>query len=219
MAKKTQPRKAGAARPEPRHIPGLPIKIGVMGSAGGTDAGADDLAFRLGQEIARHGCHLVTGACPGLPHQAVKGAKAEGGLVIGISPGLNLEEHIIKYHSPYQGYDALIFTGSGLMGREIENIRTCDIVVFIGGRSGSLGEFAIAYDESKIIGGLQGAGGISDQIDTILAAIKKETAAVIVTSRDPAILTEELLQTYQSHLRPHYETLLANAPPDGTLDD
>ena len=27
-------------------------------------------------------------------------------------------------------YDAIIYTGSGLMGREIENIRSCDVVIF-----------------------------------------------------------------------------------------
>ena len=78
----------------------------------------------MGQEIARRGCVLITGACPGLPHQAVLGAKSVGGTVVGISPALNFEEHAMKYASPYHGYDAIIYTGSGLMGREIENIRS-----------------------------------------------------------------------------------------------
>jgi len=41
------------------------------------------------------------------------------------------------------------------MGREVENIQTCDAVVIVGGRSGTLGEFAIAYDQAKIIGVLE----------------------------------------------------------------
>src|SRR5215471_17024427 len=139
----------------------LRISIGVMGSAGG-DLTREilDKAYRMGKEIARRGCVLVTGACPGLPHQAVLGANEDGGTVIGISPALNFEEHAMKYASPYHGYDAIIYTGSGLMGREIENIRSCDMVVFMGGRSGTLGEFAIAYDESKVIGVLRGPGGL-----------------------------------------------------------
>ena len=64
--------------------------------------------------------------------------------MVGISPALNLEEHVNKYRSRTRGYGAIIYTGSGLMGREIENIRSCDVVIFAGGRSGSLGEFAIA---------------------------------------------------------------------------
>src|SRR5207244_9938763 len=54
------------------------------------------------------------------------------------------------------GFDVLIYTGSGLMGREITNIRSCDIVVIVGGRIGTLGEFAIAYDEGRLIGVLTG---------------------------------------------------------------
>src|SRR5438093_12370710 len=42
------------------------------------------------------------------------------------------------------------------MGREITNIRSCDIVVIVGGRIGTLGEFAIAYDEGRLIGVLTG---------------------------------------------------------------
>ena len=42
------------------------------------------------------------------------------------------------------------------MGRELINIRSSDIVVVVGGRSGTLGEFAIAYEEGKLIGVLTG---------------------------------------------------------------
>ena len=61
-------------------------------------------------------------ASSGLPYEAVRGAKAKGGLVIGISPGLSLDEHRGRYRSPVDGFDVLIYTGSGLMGREITNI-------------------------------------------------------------------------------------------------
>ena len=95
------------------------VTIGVMGSAGGAlGKGVMEKVFGLGQEIARRGYVLVTGACPGLPHEAVKGAKSEGGITIGISPALNFAEHLMKYRSPCAGYDAIIYTGSGLMGRE-----------------------------------------------------------------------------------------------------
>ncbi|HEU4402954.1 MAG TPA: protein containing YHS domain protein, partial [Candidatus Polarisedimenticolia bacterium] len=83
----------------------LRITVGVMGSAGGS-LGQEvvDRAVEMGRVIAERGCVLVTGACPGLPHYAVKGAKAANGIVIGISPALNFEEHAMKYHSPYEGY-------------------------------------------------------------------------------------------------------------------
>ena len=190
-----------------------------MGSAGG-DLSRPILqkAYRMGQEIARRRCVLITGACPGLPHQAVLGARAEGGTVVGISPALNFEEHAMKYASPYHGYDAIIFTGSGLMGREIENIRSCDMVVFMGGRSGTLGEFAIAYDEAKVIGVLKGTGGITDKIETIISFIHKNTGAQVVYSEDPADLLERLFDVYNRKLLPYYKTILANSDPDGDLE-
>jgi len=75
----------------------LRISVGVMGSAGGDlNRQTLDKAFRMGEEIARRGCVLITGACPGLPHQAVLGAMKAGGTVVGISPALNFEEHAMK---------------------------------------------------------------------------------------------------------------------------
>jgi len=197
----------------------LRIAVGVMGSAGG-NLGRDVLekAFEMGRAIALRGCVLVTGACPGLPHEAVKGAKSANGMVVGISPALNFEEHAIKYRSPYAGYDALVYTGSGLMGREIENIRSCDLVVFMGGRSGTLGEFAIAYDEGKVIGVLQGTGGIADRMDVIVSLVQKQTGSQIVYSRDPADLLGRLIAVYEERLLPYYKTILANSDPDGKLE-
>lgn len=194
----------------------LHISVGVMGSAGGLlSQEVLDKAFEMGRAIALRGCVLITGACPGLPHQAVKGAKSANGVVVGISPALNFEEHAIKYRSPYQGYDALVYTGSGLMGREIENIRSCDLVVFMGGRSGTLGEFAIAYDEGKVIGVLQGSGGISDQMEVIVRLLQKETGSQIVYSREPHDLLNKLITVYEEKLLPYYKTILANSDPDG----
>jgi hypothetical protein len=198
----------------------LKITVGVMGSAGGhLSETAVNVATEMGRIIAARGCVLVTGACPGLPHCAVKGAKSAGGIVVGISPALNFEEHCIKYHSPYDGYDMLVYTGSGLMGREIENIRSCDLVVFMGGRSGTLGEFAIAYDEGKVIGILQGTGGIADRMETIVKLVEKETGAKIIYSREPAELLDGLIKVYNEKLLPYYKTILANSHPDGRPED
>jgi len=198
----------------------LRISVGVMGSAGG-DLGEEVTrkAFEMGRTIALRGCVLITGACPGLPHFAVKGAKSANGIVVGISPALNFEEHAMRYRSPYEGYDALVYTGSGLMGREIENIRSCDLVVFMGGRSGTLGEFAIAYDEGKVIGVLQGTGGIADRMETIVDLVQKRTGAQVLYSRDPHDLLEKLIAVYDEKLLPYYKTVLANSDPDGKAED
>lgn len=196
------------------------MTVGVMGSAGGLlPADVREKCYVLGQEIARRGCVLVTGACPGLPQEAVKGAKSVGGTVVGISPGHNLAEHVHQYRSPTAGYDVIVYTGSGLMGREIENIRTCDFVIFVGGRSGTLGEFAIAYDEAKVIGVLCGTGGIADRIETIIEFIEKDTGALLRYDDDPARLLDQLVEVYRDVLLPRYLSIVADANPDGILDE
>ena len=196
------------------------MSVGVMGSAGGKlEDRACQLVRRLGGAIARRGYILVTGACPGIPHEAVKGAKEEGGIVVGVSPALNLKEHVAKYHSPTRGYDAIIYTGSGLMGREIENIRSCDVVVFAAGRSGTLGEFAIAYDEAKVIGVLEGTGGITEHFREIIGIMKKETRAIVCYDADPERLLDKLEHMYKERILPQYLKAMKGHEPDGILED
>jgi uncharacterized protein (TIGR00725 family) len=179
------------------------LAIGVMGSAGGEMTPRQkEIARAIGAAIAEHDCTIITGACPGLPYEAHKGAKAAGGLSVGISPGLSLAEHIHKYQSPSDGYDVMIFTGSGLMGREITSIRSCDMVVILGGRSGTLGEFSIAYDEGKLIGVLKGSGGIADELPDIVGAIKKATGAHVIYDEDPTQLVSRLVEYYRKE---HYK--------------
>ncbi|MBN2099645.1 MAG: hypothetical protein JW753_08625 [Dehalococcoidia bacterium] len=195
------------------------MTIGVMGSAGGKLTAQVRRKVRsLGTGIAKRGYVLITGACPGLPHEAVKGAKEAGGIVVGVSPALNFEEHVNVYSSPTRGYDAIIYTGSGLMGREIENIRSCDVVIFAGGRSGTLGEFAIAYDEAKVIGVLTSTGGITDHLRTIIDMVNKRTGAVVCYDDDPDKLLDQLEEIYKSYIFPRNVSIMASGSgPDGQL--
>lgn len=183
----------------------MKLTIGVMGSASGElSEHCKTAAFSLGKAIAQADCFLVTGGCPGLPFEAARGAKSAGGFVLGISPGLSLDEHVRKYQSPTDYHDLLVFTGSGLMGREVVNIRSSDMVVIMGGRSGTLGELAIAYDEGKLIGVLTGTGGMSDIAESILSACKKDTGARVIYDSDPRRLVTRLLDVYRSahYLKP-----------------
>jgi uncharacterized protein (TIGR00725 family) len=180
----------------------LKIQVGVMGSAGGRiGKKARQKAYQLGREIAKCDCVLLTGACPGLPYEAVKGCKAEGGMTVGISPALNLHEHVARYRSPHRDFDVLIYTGDGLMGREITGIRSCDVVILVGGRSGTLGEFAIAYDEAKLIGVLQETGGVADHVDAIVDIVRKKTGATLIRDPQPDRLMAELIRVYRTRSR------------------
>lgn len=189
----------------------MKLKIGVMGSAtGNLSRRHKKIAYELGRAIAQNNCITITGACPGLPLESAKGANEAGGLVVGISPALSELEHVNKYHSPVEYHDVLIFTGSGLMGREVINIRSSDIVVIIGGRSGTLGEFSIAYDEGKLIGVLYGTGGISSEIKNIVKIIKKRTGAKIIYGEDPRILVKSLINYFTKKHYKHPSVYNAN---------
>lgn len=178
---------------------GAQIRFGVMGSAGGELAASClELCRELGRSIAKSGCCLLTGACPGLPHEAVLGAKEVGGHVIGISPAMSLKEHLETFASPYKEYDVLIFTGMGLMGREMINIRSSDIVIVVGGRSGTLGEFSIAYEEGKLIGVLTGTGGITAALPALETTLGKKTGAEVIYESNPQQLIARLRGRYLS---------------------
>lgn len=88
------------------------------------------------------------------------------------------------------------------MGREVINIRSSDIVVIVGGSSGTLGEFAIAYDEGKLIGVLQGSGGVTAQIPQLITSFCKDTGAHVIYEANPHTLRRKLTEVYTAH---HYK--------------
>jgi uncharacterized protein (TIGR00725 family) len=133
-----------------------------------------------------------------LPHEVVRGAKEAHGHVVGISPALNLKEHVERFTSPYEEYDVLIYTGLGLMGRELINIRSSDIVVVTGGRCGTLGEFAIAYEEGKLIGVLTGTGGITAVLSDVEKSLGKRTGAEVLYDTEPERLIASIIKRYKS---------------------
>lgn len=177
--------------------PSIAPQIGVMGSASGLimrNPKAVKNAQAVGRQIARNGCILVNGACPGLPDEAAKGAKQANGKTIGISPAISIRSHIEKYKSPVEHYDQFIFTGLGLMERDILNIRSCNGVIILPGGTGTLNEFTVAYDEGKPMGILTGCGGVADHIKEILSFCHREVTDRMVFSDDPQELVEKVLE-------------------------
>lgn len=174
------------------------LKIGIIGS-GSVPANQEInvKSYEIGKEIAERGCILLTGSGPGLPYEAIKGAKETNGLTIGISPASNLQDHIKRYNFPTRFFDVLIFTGFGLKGRNVLFIRSCDGVIVISGRIGTLNEFTIAYDEWKTIGVLKDTCGISDSIEDIIRKSGKKGGKIIYES-DPKTLVIKLIEDLKS---------------------
>jgi predicted Rossmann-fold nucleotide-binding protein len=66
----------------------------------------------LGRAIAERAGTLVTGTCSGLPYAVVLGARAAGGLVVGISPASTRHDHLFRHGCPTEGYTMLLLTGA-----------------------------------------------------------------------------------------------------------
>lgn len=146
-------------------------QICVSGAAKGDSVEeGKELARAVGAAIAKAGHSLMTGATVGLPNYAAEGYKAAGGkMSVGISPASSKVEHVLKYRLPLEAYDTILYTGLHYIGRDTLLITSSDGVVSIGGRLGTLHEFTIAMESDTPIGFLQGAGGISEEIQTIMS--------------------------------------------------
>ncbi len=177
--------------------------VGVMGASGDAFSTAEkarlgELAERLGAAIAKRGCILITGATTGLPDLVSRAAKRNGGLVVGVSPAANREEHANRYGLPEDNTEIIIYTGFGLKGRNVVNVRSSDIVVIFGGATGTLNEFTIAYDEGKVIGVLEGTSGIADHIQEVVNFCKKKTPATLLFDENPDTLIDRCLEALES---------------------
>jgi len=178
-------------------LPNYKMRIGVMGSASGwimRNEKSISGAQKIGEMVAKNDCVLVNGACPGLPDEAAKSAKNFGGQTFGVSPAISICSHVQKYKSPIDHYDGFLFTGLGLMMRDIINIRSSNGVVILPGGTGTLNEFTVAYDEGKPIGVLTGHDGVADHISEILDFCHREKTDRIFFSDDPEKLIPQLIK-------------------------
>lgn len=176
-------------------------KIAISGSAQGT-CSKDTVAKarEVGREIVRQGAILVSGATTGIPNEAARGSKEEGGFSIGLSPAVSEKEHTRVYHLPTRFYDVLIYTGFDYAGRNFLMTRTADAVIIICGRIGTLNEFTIAFEDKKPVGVLLESGRIADEIEHILE-VAQRVEGVVVYDREPRSLVRKILELIRKEKR------------------
>jgi predicted Rossmann-fold nucleotide-binding protein len=178
-----------------------PVKIAVFGSAkepgnstwlGWPDrerALAEELGFKLG-DIFGDKIEILTGACVGVPAIVARNARRYGTRVIGYSGEQTIEEHI---HNPnyenLNSFDELKLINpnervlNGLSERSLRMIKDGDAFVYLGGRTGTLLEYLMAFDGTdKPMYVLRGSGGIVDRIPRL--GIKKQRKAGMVYETD-----------------------------------
>ena len=124
--------------------------IGVMGPGDDVPQHVLDVAELLGQKIAQAGYVLLTGGSnTGIMQAATRGAKAAGGLTIGILKG---EDKI----NMAQGVDIPIVTGLGSARNNI-NVLTSDVIIACGIGVGTASEISLAIKAGKQVILLQGS--------------------------------------------------------------
>ena len=176
------------------HLHALKYKICVSGAAETGSCAKDALAKaeELGREIGRRGLILMTGATTGIPYWAAKGAKEEGGIVIGLSPAASKAAHLKSYRLPTDYHDLIIYTGFDYSGRNLLLTRSADAVIVVCGRMGTLNEFTIAFEDHKPIGVLEKTGGTADMIKEIVERTHRGPGEIIFSDK-PDVLLDKLL--------------------------
>jgi len=100
-----------------------------------------ELAFEVGRGIAQRQAVLICGGLTGVMEHAARGARAAGGLTIGVLPGDDTDDA-----NAY--IDIAIATGLG-HARNAILARTADGVVALGGGLGTLSEIALALGNRR----------------------------------------------------------------------
>jgi uncharacterized protein (TIGR00725 family) len=131
------------------------IKVVAVIGSGEPDALLDVLAEQVGRTVASAGYGLVCGGMGGVMEAACRGALAVygpgSGRIIGILPGTRKEDA-----NPY--VDVSIATGLGY-ARNVVVVLSADVVVAVGGATGTLSEIAYAWQHGKPICAFVPGGG------------------------------------------------------------
>lgn len=136
----------------------------VVAVIGGASEKQDPKIYVLAQDIGRslinEGCRLVTGGLGGIMRASSSGARSstawEDGMILGIIPSYDRS-------TANEFVDIVIATGIQ-MGRNALVVATADVVIAIGGGSGTLSEMALAWQMGKPIIAMTGCKGWSHQL-------------------------------------------------------
>ncbi len=118
------------------------VQITLIGDSEEIDEN-NKIAYDIGSFIASKGWILITGGREGVMTASSEGSMNNGGLAISLLPGENIDAG-----NPYS--TVTIATGIGY-ARNSMNVLSADVVVVVGGGSGTLSEIAYAWAYNKPI--------------------------------------------------------------------
>ena len=135
----------------------MPRFIAVCGSDDCETLRAETLAVaeEIGRLVAQRGGILLSGGRGGVMRAACKGAKAAGGLTVGILPESKDEAN--------EYIDVPLATGLGLR-RNMVIVHAADVVIALHGRWGTLNEISFAQIFGRPLVLVRGLGGCVDDV-------------------------------------------------------
>jgi hypothetical protein len=152
--------------------------------AGAGTCGADlaRLADEVGRGIARAGAVLLTGGRTGVMAAASAGARAAGGLVVGVLPGRDAAES-----PPDPAVEIALFTGLGQARNQVL-VLSAAAVIAIGGAWGTLSEIALALKHGIPVVTLAGwrlerPDGAPEPLLAAAATAEEAVAAALAAAR------------------------------------
>ncbi len=140
------------------------MRIAVIGYSGNIDQSPvrelGDLCLALGKQIARLGHSLWSGGRDGVMALVSMGAASENGETFGVLP-YDADEEIVR-PCPYVKYP--IYTGLDFQMRSFVLLKNADLVISIGGASGTAIEIFTAYSYGKPLILMENTGGVTQKI-------------------------------------------------------
>lgn len=121
------------------------VHVGVIGEGACSKATAAR-AERVGRALAAAGAIVLCGGLGGVMEAAARGAARAGGTVVGLLPGFDPGDANRWVTVP-------IVTGMD-QARNVILVRSCDALIAVGGRYGTLSEIALALKLGKPVVGL-----------------------------------------------------------------
>lgn len=153
-----------------------PRQVAVIG-AGRCEEGSEpwELALEVGRRLAEADVVVVCGGGGGVMEAAARGARESGGVVIGITPGVSLDE-------AGANCTHAVATGVG-HARNLAVVASGEAVIAIGGEWGTLSEIAFARRLDRTVAALsswtlEGQGDLAEAP----GVVKAETAAEAVST-------------------------------------
>jgi predicted Rossmann-fold nucleotide-binding protein len=182
----------------------IKYKIGIFGSAIGNQDLFQNLVEKAVTKLVKNNCIIVNGATTGVSMIATQTAVKLGGEVWGFSAATNAKKHLEwTPGDKIENYAKLIYVPGDYLFKDSQKVcwkyrnvtstATCDAGIIISGRWGTMNEFTNLYDMEKVIGVIQGSGGVADELPLLLQKINKKSQAEVIWENNPEVLVDKVL--------------------------